>query len=274
MTTQGECFILKTIVLVSLVIVLPLQCYADVPSGIGKDKYNFSIGSFLPAVNTEMRLDSGTLGRGTTIDLEDDLGFDAHQNTGRLDAYIRFAPRHRLNVGYFNMNRTASGVIDKTIQFGDQVFAINTNLDSEFKTSIILTNYMYSIVQQPKFELAVAIGVHYSETKTSLSTSGGAISVNAKADGPLPLVGLDIKYAVKPNLHLGLLAQWFKADTSDYDGTIRNINASIEYFVQKNFGIGIGYSQFKVDYNTNMTFFKGAIRYSYGGPQIFASLRF
>ena len=264
---------MKTIAL-ALTITFPMLCYAEPPVDIGKDKYSISIGFFLPAVDTNIRLDSGTLGRGTDIDLEDDLGFDTEQNTGRLDGYIRFAPKHRLGVGLFSMNRKASGIIDRTIQFGDRVFVVNTAINSAFKTKIILANYMYSFIQKPKLEAAVAVGVHYMKTEATLTTSGGTISSSAKADGPLPLIGLDLKYAASPKIHLGLLAQWFKVDAGDYDGSIQNINASVEYLVQKNIGIGVGYNRFSVDYNVNDSFFKGALRYSYGGPQIFASMRF
>ena len=263
----------KKVILIVLAIISPV-CAAKNPVGIGEDKYNVTIGYFLPAVNTKLRVDSATLGRGTSIDLEDDLGLDEDQNTGQFNAYVRLAKRHRLGLGYFRLNRSASGVIDKTIQYGDLTFDIDTEVSASLNNDIIFFNYMYSIYQKQDSELALALGLHYMNTESSLSTSGGAISGNTKADAPLPVIGVDYKLAATPKLHLGVLAQWFQVESGDFEGSIRNIKTTAEYFVQNNVAIGVGYNDFDVKLDASATNFRGAFEWRYKGFQIFTSMRF
>ena len=273
MNPWTHCRSINKILFILLVIISPIS-FAENPIGIGKDKYNVNIGYFLPAVSTELRADSATLGRGTVINLEDDLGLEEDQNTGLFNATVRFADRHRLGIGYFQLNRSATGLINKTIQFEDQVFAINTQVSSTFNNDIIFFNYMYSLFQKKNAELALALGLHYMNTETTLSASGGSISSSTDAEAPLPVIGVEYKYAASPKLHLGLLAQWFEVDAGDFDGSIRNLNASIEYFVQKNVSLGLGYNNFNVNVDASGDNFNGALDWTYKGFQAFTSIRF
>jgi hypothetical protein len=273
MNPWAQCRSIKTILYIVLLTFAP-NIFAENPVGIGKEKYNVSIGYFLPAIDTELRADSATLGRGTVINLEDDLGLEEDQNTGIINATMRLGQRHRLGLGYFRLNRSATGLINRTIQFEDQVFAVNTLVSTTFNNDIIFFNYMYSIFQKKNAELALALGFHYMNTDTTLSASGGSISSSTDAAAPLPVIGVEYKYAVSPKLHLGLLAQWFEADAGDYDGSIRNLNASIEYFVQKNVSLGLGYNNFNVNVDVSGDNFNGALDWTYKGIQAFTSIRF
>jgi len=267
------CWPIKTVTLLILVIAAQ-NSFAENPVGIGKDKYNVNIGYFLPAVSTKLRADSVTLGRGTEINLEDDLGLDSNQNTGIVNAYVRLAQRHRVGLGYFRLNRSATGLIDKTIQFEDRVFVVNTQVSTKFNNDIIFFNYMYSVFQKKNAELSLALGLHYMSTETSLSTSGGSISSSTDAQAPLPVIGLEYRYAATPKLHLGLLAQWFEVDAGDFSGAIRNLNASLEYFVQKNVSVGVGYNNFNINVDATGSNFLGELDWTYKGFQAFTSIRF
>ncbi len=133
---------------------------------------------------------------------------------------------------------------------------------------------MYSFFRRPDQELALAVGVHYMDVETDLVSSGGAIRESASAAGPLPLIGLDYVYAPTSRLHLGLLGQWFSADIDTYDGSIINLRATAEYFLHRNFSLGVGYNYFRVNVDTDDDDFKGSLEWDYSGLQVFAGLRF
>ena len=90
------------------------------------DRFSFSIGAFITDRDTDARLDSQTLGQGTDIDFEDDLDLDSSGTVFRLDAFYRFNRRHRIDFAIFDLSRDSSATINESIQFGDDVFNINT----------------------------------------------------------------------------------------------------------------------------------------------------
>ncbi|HSG11330.1 MAG TPA: hypothetical protein VLB10_06245 [Gammaproteobacteria bacterium] len=253
---------------------LPAASQAENPAAVGEDRFKVSLGYFLPALNTDLRADSSTLGPGTNFDLEADLGVEDDQDLARIDGYVRLGERHRIGLGYFTLDRGGSRVLTRDIQFGDVTFTTGTGVSASIETDITIANYMYSFFQRPNQELALALGVHYLDAETRLATTGGAVTETASAAGPLPLIGLDYVYAPTPRVHLGLLGQWFSADVDTYDGSIINARATAEYFVHKNIALGIGYNYFRVNVDTDDSDFKGSLDWDYNGLQVFATLRF
>ena len=80
------------------------------------DNVNINLGGFLTSRDTDVRIDSKTLGKGTEISAENDLGLDDEKNTFRADAYVRLGQRHRLGVSFYDMSRSNTRVINRTIQ--------------------------------------------------------------------------------------------------------------------------------------------------------------
>jgi hypothetical protein len=55
----------------------------------------------------------------------------------RADMYVRFAQNHRLDMTYYDLSRDSFRVIDRTIQYGDETFLLNTSIKSEFNLTIM-----------------------------------------------------------------------------------------------------------------------------------------
>src|SRR5262245_21500118 len=70
-----------------------------------KDIFSVSAGAFLMDFNSSARLDPENGGEGSDIDLENDLDLDPKESRGRIDAYWRFARKHRLDFGGYLFNR-------------------------------------------------------------------------------------------------------------------------------------------------------------------------
>ena len=60
-----------------------------------ESRFRIAVGAFFPTYDTLTRLDSPSLGRGTVIDVETDLGVDDRTTDFRLDAEAKFGRRHR-----------------------------------------------------------------------------------------------------------------------------------------------------------------------------------
>ena len=75
MLATMPCFLIRVTFILLALTLAPLCAAAE----IGSKRFAISLGAFITDTGTETRVDSKTLGRGTTIVLEDDLGLDSSQ---------------------------------------------------------------------------------------------------------------------------------------------------------------------------------------------------
>jgi hypothetical protein len=73
------------------------------------DKFNVSAQFSWAELNTEIGLDSETLGTGTTLNFEDDPNLDSNQAIPTLAFEWRIARKHRLGVRWQDINRESKG---------------------------------------------------------------------------------------------------------------------------------------------------------------------
>ena len=164
---------------------------------------------FIVASNaTKLRLDSRTLGRGVELDLEDTFGIDDTVAGGRLDAYWRFFPRHKLHLAYYDISRDGGRSASRTFQFGDRVFNIGVDIQTEFDFSIFKADYTYSVYQDKKWDLGLSLGVHAMDIEVSVTAKSLGFTASAKTIAPLPVAGLEASYAISP--------RWFLRGRSDF----------------------------------------------------------
>lgn len=252
--------------------------------GIGKDRFTLAAGSFLPAFDTNVRIEGEDLGQGDDVDVEDDLGIERDDQSIYLAAGWRFKPKHRLFASYFESSRSSEVVAKEEIQIGDEVYPAGATLRSDFSLSVLPINYAYSWKQTDRYELAFTGGLHWNAIElnvdgiANLGDAEGERSVEAKVDAPMPLVGVDFEYALTPRWLAGARAEvfWFdfSGDVIDVGGTILNVRLNTEYWLTRSIGIGaaVNYFDFSVDVDSDS--WVGELDYGYVGPQVYAALRF
>jgi hypothetical protein len=82
-------------------------------------------GGLVADFNSNVRLDLTNTQLGTTISLENDLGFTHTTGTWFIDGYWRITPRHRLYGSFVNVNRDSTKAgISQPITIRDQTFHI------------------------------------------------------------------------------------------------------------------------------------------------------
>jgi hypothetical protein len=65
----------------------------------GEERLKLGGGVFLPSFDTKLRVDNKTLGAGTGVNLEDDLGYSSDETTFWVGGNWRFATKHRFFAG-------------------------------------------------------------------------------------------------------------------------------------------------------------------------------
>jgi len=248
------------------------------------ERFRLDLGGFFQNFTTTIRVDSEKYGKGTEVNLEDDLGLDSNQANFRADGYWRFGRHGRLDFSYTGWNRTANHVIDRDVTIGDTTYHAGATLDSRLKVSLAELYYGYSFWNTPEFEAGLQIGLSAVINKTSFEgtgtvtggggSQGGSFSSETRSlTAPVPAIGAQLRYTLLP----GFLAT---ARIRGVGATIDNIKASslqwragLDYYPWKNVGFGAAYDymDISVEKQSDPTV---KLEYKYSGPMVYLSLVF
>lgn len=205
------------------------------------ERAHLYIGAFITDVDTETRLDS-IRGPGTDIDWESDFGLETSMTVVRIGGNFWIKPRQRLDFALFDFSRSARGRIDETIDFGDETFPINTDVDSRFDTTIIKADYTFAALTRPRGYFGVTGGLYVAASEQLLVSQSILVSEAVDLTAPLPVVGLRGEYRLSDRITLYGASLWFLIDTGEISGRLRDFVVGADYRFGERFDLGIGYN--------------------------------
>ncbi len=256
---------IRTIAIATVTVALSLAANAVSAQSQAAPRERGSIvfGAFITNRDTTTRLDSD-LGSGTNIDLESDLGLDTSLTVFRLGGDVWVGERHRFDAAVFDLSRSATRRIEETIEFGDEIFDIDTTVTSENDLSIYKFDYTYALFNRSRGYFGLTGGLYVASTKLSLSepTLGRAESESLTA--PLPLIGIRGDYDVTDRVSLTFASQWFSIDTGDVSGSLRDVYIAGDYRISDRWSLGLAYNDLimRVDADDGSGF-RGSLDWGY-----------
>ena len=255
-----------------------VQASAEIPT----DRYWAGLEYFYPTISSTAHIDATATQRpGTTLSLEDNLDLSDRKGTPYLNLGMRLGENWRIEFEYYALNRSASRVLDRQIEWGDTTFPVGASVNSTFDTTIYRLTGGWSFVKTQQAEAGLAFGLHITDFKTRLEGQGTGVltgtgfqSEGHDALAPLPTVGMYGTYAVAPQVFLRGRVDFLSLKYQDYDGRLVNFMGAVDWRVAKNVGVGAGYRY--VDYKLDATKsdFTGEVRYKFKGPTLFVNVGF
>ncbi len=261
----------KPNVVIPLLLLVPVWAFAQSELD---DRFSINLGAFITDRDTDTRLDSDALGKGTEIDFEEDLGLDSSDTVFRLDGHYRFNERHRVNFSVFDLSRDSSATIQRDIQFGDEIFLIDTVVNSEFDITIIRLTYTYSFWQRDNGYIGVTFGVHVADSKISLAEQNLGQSEISEITAPLPVLGLRGEYEITDRLTLTAVGEFFTVEFNDVDGSLVDLYVGIDYQVIEHVAVGLGFNSVNLDVDASKNDFSGSLDWRYQGALLFFKFDF
>ncbi len=241
------------------------------------DRFIFSFGYFLPQNHTRAVISSPDH-EGTGVDLEEDLGFKAHDDVFRFDGLIRLSKRHQIGFTWFTLDRSSAKTIEKDIIWDDYRFNVGATVDGHFDFDLYKVRYRYMILQGERMELGIGGGISYMvfdfgvAGKAWISDGDEEKLVDAawsKSPGfPVPAIGADVRWAILGNLFLGGNLQYVRGSYNHQETRYSDFACSLAWFPWRNVGFGVMYNIFKITYEDHGEHFTGRFDYSYKGPVI------
>lgn len=236
-------------------------------------KWYFGAGLFIPKTTTEARLTSATLGAGAIIDFEDSLGIDDEKEVPGFMARWRINHRWRLEAEYFELNRSATRGTNREIQWGDQVFPINTQVSTDFDFSDLRVSVGYSFFRTKDKELGAGIGFHVASYDASLrSANFGSESEDVTA--PLPVFTIYGQFALTDRWAVSARLDRLSLDYDKYEGSIGALGLDLMYQPFRNFGFGIGFRSLLFDLTVEENARQLEVKQTFQGPILFITGNF
>jgi hypothetical protein len=255
-------------------LVLPAVAVAQ-GAGADRERAGVVIGAFITNRDTTARLDANGSGPGSDVDLEGDLGLEKSSNVARLGGYVWFNPRHRFDLGYFDLSRSASRRIDKTIEWGDQIFDIDTVVTTKAEVTIVKADYTFVPINRDRGYLGVTGGLYVAETKHSLSEPTLGVAESRSLTAPLPVIGVRGDYAITDRITLRGVAQWFNLETGNVGGHLRDFYVGGDYTFANRFAVGLAYNDVTMRITADKpNGYNGELSWGYDGVLLYFKTNF
>jgi hypothetical protein len=237
------------------------------------DRFMFEFGDFYSRSATAASLGPPAGGTGVVIDFENTLGLQERNLSGIGGFLWRITDRWRLEVDYFSLNRDASKALETDVQWGSQVFAAGTTVDTRYDFSDIRVSAGYSFFKRRDKELGIGVGLHVAGIKASLQAAGvGTESSDVLA--PLPVLNLYGVFALTNEWAVRFRLDWLSLNYDAYSGDVRSIAVDALYQPFRNVGFGIGMRTFVLDVEIDDPDWRGKARTSFTGPTVFMTVSF
>jgi hypothetical protein len=247
----------------------------------GWKRFGLSVGgAFIVDIDTTVRVDSATLGRGTEFELEDIVGLDRSLETFRGDSFFRFNRRHRIDASYFKVERDNTLTIDRQLQIGNAVFPINASLTTSVASRVVKAAYRYTLVPEDTWEVSASIGFHWTSSDIQVRSDAINLSERFETEIPLPVLGLHGEWHLLPSLRFKASTELLYLELSDsgvsnkLEGLISDTVVAFEWDAVDHVGVGLGYNYFYIDVDVDRTHLSMSSRYRYHGALLYAQLTF
>ena len=231
-----------------------------------RERGSVYIGSFITDRNTNARVDSDSGNPGTDVDLEGDLGLKTSTSVGRAGGDFWLSRRQRLDLSFFDLSRTASRTIDKTINFDDKTFAINTVVSTDNRLTITKLDYTFAFLTRDNWFVGVTGGLYVMRMGLSLSAPTLGTYSSQSLTAPLPVVGFRGEYGINDRWTLRGAYQWFGISLTDVSGHLTDTYAGVDRRFGKRFAVGLAYDTVSMSIDVNKTeHLKGSLDWGYNG---------
>jgi hypothetical protein len=250
---------------------------AESPDLLGQ-AINVSLGTFLLEQDTKVQL-NGEAGPGTPLDWERTFG-DQDSTRFRVDAFWRFADRHKLRFLWFNNSTDSARDLEEDVDWGGVTYPVGARINAEFDLDVYELAYEYAFLRRDNWEVSASVGLHWTSMLLALSGTvqvGGEdpVSEEARREGsvdlPLPVLGLRGLWNIGGAFWFDASAQYFALSIDDVDGSLSDLRVAAVWQPRRWLGLGLGYNRFAVDVDVDTDKFNGTLDWAYQGPMLFLS---
>jgi hypothetical protein len=254
--------------------------FAGVP-----DKIQLWIGGQAASFTTEGGLSLADAGTGVSINFEDIFDLPGSKQSLRGEGTWRITGRSLLDFGLVQFNRSHSAVTDKDVDWGEYTFQEGAYVTATFDSRFVYAAYRYDFLNLDQVRISGSAGLSYLTLTAGLEASASVIGpdgpvaggVNKEADVkfPVPLVGLQVDWAIRDRLTVLMFVRLFNLDYGKINGGMRESALRMKWHFTRNVGAALGVDTTTVrlkEYETEK--YKAKFNYQISGLSAYLTLAF
>ena len=254
--------------------------FAGVP-----DKIQLWIGGQAASFTTEGGLSLADAGTGVSINFEDIFDLPGSKQSLRGEGTWRITGRSLLDFGLVQFNRSHSVVSDRDVEWGEYTFQEGAYVTATFDSRFVYAAYRYDFLNLDQVRISGSAGLSYLTLTAGLEAAGSVIGpdgpvaggVNKEADVkfPVPLVGLQVDWAVRDRLTVLMYVRLFNLDYGKINGGMRESALRMKWHFTRNVGVALGLDTTTVrlkEYETEK--YKAKFNYQISGLSAYLTLAF
>ena len=199
---------------------------------------------------------------GTSLNFSDTLGGNSTNDAFRVDALWRFNEKHAAQFAWYRVAFSGQNTLQEQINVGDTSIGAGASTNSSLSFNMYRAMYQYSFYRNDQVELAVIPGLYLAKTNFMLAASGnitangtpvasGFSQTNENITLPLPSVGVLANYQITPKLLTQIRTDFFYLKIGNFEGSMMEFYAGLEYRLLKQFGLGAAYDRLVVNAQSN-----------------------
>ncbi len=235
-------------------------------------KWDFRIGAFYDQISTKVARDTVDGVPGFETDIEDFLGAADEKAVLQLDANVRLGNYHRLEFGYFKLERNSVTTLTEDLSFGDEIFPAGTILDTNIDAQIFRAGYSYSLIRDAQKELGIMAGFHVAELEVDLTSSATGQAERSNSSTPLPVIGVHASIFLSDKTTVGAKLQIFRTDFDRYEGSLNYASLDIQRRIGKTMSVGLGYNYYGMELSSDEDSVNGSLKVRHHGPTAFVTI--
>ena len=224
--------------LLTLLITSPVVAQAASINPTLDDKLALRFGPFFASIETSVKVGN------ETQNYEDYL--DDSETTGSIKGIWRISDHIRLNFGYWAVNRESSDSLDHNVNIGPVMVPAGTSIGASFDSTLATASLGWSFVNNGTTDFGVDLGVASigleSELGATVPGIGNASFTAFDESYLVPTIGTYVTHALSPTWSLGGRLNGIGLKTGDFNGSVVDIMAAVEYRPWKNIGFGLAYT--------------------------------
>lgn len=255
----------------------PPDTQEEIPSPI-TDRFYIE-GIFYPfSTNTDLRLDPSQaetgVTTGTPLNAERDLGLVKRLYQGRVELMFRLRQRSRIWVDFEDVSRSASHLLSRDIQFGNEFFPAGQQVDTMIGWRIFTLAYTYSVFRNDWLEVGVGAAANLIEAEVRGQVAALDELEDVSTAEVLPAIPVEFAWRFARRFSLTGRAQYLDASVGGFSGSFADLHGDVQYRWTANFAVGVGYTLERIDAEVHSGNYPGLFDTEVKGEEAFFRMSF
>jgi hypothetical protein len=147
-------------------------------------------------------------------------------------------------------------------------------VDTSQDLTIYKLAYTWSFLRRDKGYLGASAGLYVADIGASIAAESLGRATSGGVTAPLPVFGLRGQYDLSAKWSLRGSAEIFAIDYGDYNGSLYDVYAGLDYQLLEHVAIGVGVNSVKIDVGVRKSNFNGDFDWRYDGGLLFFKFDF